>query len=367
MTSPPLQPPGGMPPATYLGPDGVVRYHNTVTGDWVPFCAPAGSLELGGGAAAGGGALPAALCAVSSSTLPVKFSAAGNLFDRPCSTLGEVAGSFGTDLQSFQCYLLFAAVDCPSAHENAPYLLSTAQTDKLVETDAAGGAGAEGIRVGFQRVALDKNMLKQSTCAAILKTADSCSAFLSSFQVLLAAEKRTVQPLSIPAQVIDTYSAVFMSLHLHRTQQELKGWGYESYFQPLLKKLFSDILELRSACAANKGGANAVFFRATLLKWLLHRAGTNWCDDDSRALIQTCMQEKFDKANTAHAAAIADLTAKAAAAAKAAVARPPPAKPFPNPICRGCSVKFGVLKLTKCYLGSCPNAALAGEFAYSKA
>jgi hypothetical protein len=110
-----------------------------------------------------------------------------------------------------------------------------------------------------------------------------------------------------------------------------------------------------------------MFFRTTLLKWLKHRSSTNWCDDDSRALIQTCMQKKFDKANAAHTAAIADLTAKAAAAAKAAVAKPPPPKPDPNPLCRGCSVKFGVLKVTKCYLGSCPNAALAGDFTFGKA
>jgi len=372
VTPPPLQPPGDMPPTTCVCPDGVTRYLNTVTGNWLSFDAvaapsPYSQLGLGGGAAAGGGALPAALCAVSSATLPAKFSTTGYLFDRACDTLPETSEAFGRDLQLFPCYILYAAVDCTSAHETAPSLLSTAQTDKLVETDVAGGAQAEGIRVGFQRAALDKNMLKASTCAAILKTSDSASAFLSSFQVLLTAEKRTVQPLSLPAQVIDAYSAVFMSLSLHRAEQGLKGWGYEAYFQPLLKKLFSDILELRSACSASKGGANAMFFRATLLKWLRRRADTGWCDDDSRAIIQTCMQAKFDKANDAHAAAIADLTAKCAAAAKAAVAKQPPAKAYPKPVCRGCSVKAGVVKCTSCYLGSCPNAALAGEFSLGKA
>jgi hypothetical protein len=372
MTPSPPPPPGDLPPTTCLCQDGVTRYRNTVTGNWLTFDAvaapsPYSQLGLGGGAAAGGGALPAALCAVSSATLPAKFSTTGYLFDRACDTLPETAEAFGRDLQLFPCYILFAAVDCTSAHETAPSLLSTAQTDKLVETDVAGGAKAEGIRVGFQRAALDKNMLKPSTCAAILKTSDSASAFLSSFQVLLTAEKRTVQPLSLPAQVIDAYSAVFMSLSLHRAEQGLLGWGYEAYFQPLLKKLFSDILELRSACSASKGGANAMFFRATLLKWLRHRADTGWCDDDSRALIQTCMQAKFDKANDAHAAAIADLTAKCAAAAKAAVAKQPPAKAYPKPVCRGCSVKAGVVKCTSCYLGSCPNAALAGEFSLGKA
>ena len=372
MAPPPPPPPGDLPPTTCLCQDGVTRYRNTVTGNWLPFDAvaapsPYSQLGLGGGAAAGGGALPAALCAVSSATLPAKFSTTGYLFDRACDTLPETSEAFGRDLLLFPCYILFAAVDCTSAHETAPSLLSTAQTDKLVETDVAGGAQAEGIRVGFQRAALDKNMLKQSTCAAILKTSDSASAFLSSFQALLTAEKRTVQPLSLPAQVIDAYSAVFMSLSLHRAEQGLLGWGYEAYFQPLLKKLFSDILELRSACSASKGGANAMFFRATLLKWLRHRADTGWCDDDSRAIIQTCMQAKFDKANDAHAAAIADLTAKCAAAAKAAVAKQPPAKAYPKPVCRGCSVKAGVVKCTSCYLGSCPNAALAGEFSLGKA
>ena len=367
MAPPPPQPPGGMPPTTCVCSDGVTRYLNTVTGNWLSFGEPAAPVALSGGAAAGGDALPAALCAVSSSTLPVKFNVPGSLFDLPCGTLDETVASFGNDLSRVPCSVLYASVDCPSARETAPSLLSTAQTDRLVETDAAGGAGAEHIRVGFQRVALDKNMLKPSTVAAILKTPASASAFLSSFQVMLAAERRTVMPLSITAQVLDTYAAVFMSLHLHRSQQELAGWGYEAYFEPLLKKLFSDILELRSACAASKGGANAMFFRTTLLKWLKHRSSTNWCDDDSRALIQTCMQKKFDKANAAHTAAIADLTAKAAAAAKAAVAKPPPPKPYPNPICRGCSVKFGVVKVTKCYLGSCPNAALAGDFTYGKA
>ena len=368
--SPP--PPGDLPPTTCLCQDGVTRYHNTVTGHWLPFDAvaapsPYSQSGLGGGAAAGGGAIPAALCAVSSATLPAKFSTTGYLFDRACDTLPETAEAFGRDLLLFPCYLLYAAVDCTSAHETAPSLLSTAQTDKLVETDVAGGDNAEGIRVGFQRAALDKNMLKPSTCKAILKSSDSASAFLSSFQVLLTAEKRTVQPLSLPAQVIDAYSAVFMSLSLHRAQLELKGWGYEAYFQPLLTKLFADILELRSACSASKGGDNAMFFRATLLKWLRHRADTGWCDDDSRAIIQTCMQEKFDKANDAHTAAIADLTAKFAATAKAAAAKPPPAKAYPKPVCRGCSVKAGVVKCTQCYLGSCPNAALAGEFSLGKA